>query len=133
MGRAVPATLNRTSGICVVRNRPSGSRRYAVVGRGYISHPCQDSSAFCRRCSRYLHKISEPDPSSLVAVAILAIFSLRISSSLTTLSMIFLASSSTTNIFHCKDGQHLLDVEADKAYVASGYVLYGFHDYYAVS
>ena len=94
---------DRLSDIFDAQNPPGGSRRYGLGGIVCRSRPFRGSFPSSLRCTRYLPMLSScnrPLPRDL-----LAIFSLRISSSLTTLSMIFFEDSSMTSTFHYTGNQ----------------------------
>lgn len=100
-----PVELSRPKnffGISCARSPLSNSRLYEAPGIISKSHPCLDSAPSSPQSSQYLIKFRYTLVVS-VQEYLLAMFWLRISSSLTTLSMIFLLFSSTTNIFHCND------------------------------
>lgn len=96
-----PSTPSMIFYIADAKSRPSSSRQYAILATRGISHPCLGSAASYPRSSQYLHRISLAQCMQWVTEHLLAIFSLRMSSSLTTLSRILLLSVSTTKTFHC--------------------------------
>lgn len=99
------------SGISSSQNRPSDNRQYGSSGIGYTAHPFPDSSLAGARSARYLATrlhvsgmaLSQVLPNIGSHVDLLVTLRLRISSSLTALSINFRLVSSTTKTFHCKE------------------------------